>query len=709
MAIFKTIGNAFKEGWNKSKQDGLDDDEYRLGKTSFDYTRRYYDQISNKNVSKLSQYAEEDKTISINTGNNNAVSFATFYSHIDDVATSQGAIENPFKLPRDIISVATKNYKFEYEDKALFLGDYGIVENKKEDGGNGEEAVAVNVFDTKVIPSMFNPLYGIQSVGIDARTPIINGLEKDKIKSQEKNTLYSSDTSNCSISTLVQLSNEGKMGAAIYKYADFMYCKDLGKISNNRLITLRRFPTPIGDDIWHTSLNGEDKTSELTINNTPGDVGRLVTWLNEDNKLESILKYQYEDKFEKKEAKYQDIVSREEDAERGFLGKVINVTNPNYRNLFKAGKTQNTWANASTSEIFPGVGHTLFNGSGGGSGVLSGIKSGQNAYGSGNSDAIWTRYDQNRVYEPPATVRETYVYNGELSFTHEFTLVFDYELRAYENINPKTAFLDLLNNIQHVTYRKGKFWGGAPWFMGAPQNKKGWQTANALINKTFTGLENTFEALLSGNLNVGDLLGSLFNKVGNFLNSTMQKLSDPKQLLNNIYSTFKNNDGWGLLKGFVQNQLGRPALYAVNTILSGDPVGLWHVTIGNPRNPIVSMGNMIIQNAQIEHYGPLGLDDFPTGLKVSVTLHHGHPRDMLDIEKMYTQGMAGIGVPLSLNEYTDYISTSRYEAQKMATMWASTNTSSNVVDDINKKTKAQVPPTDQPEQDKKQQQKTTTK
>jgi len=699
MAIFKTIGNAFAEGWNKTKNTGIDDDEYRIGKNTFDYTRRYYDQISNKNVSKLSQYAEEEQIISNTDSNSNyAVSFATFYAHSDNIATAQGAQENPFKLPRDIISVATKNYKFEYEKNAMFLGDYGVVSNPD---NKEEETVAVNVFDTKVIPSMFNPLYGIQNVGVDGRTPIINGLSKDKFSSGEKNTLYSNDTSNCSISTLVQLSNEGKLGASIYKYADFMYCKDLGKISNNRLITLRRFPTPIGDDIWHTTLNAKDSSDELTNNSTTGDVGRLVTWLNEDNKLESILKYNYEDRFEKKEAKYQDIASREEDAERGFLGKVINVTNPNYRNLFKAGKTQNTWAGASASEIFPGVGHTLFNGSsGGGSGILSGIKSGQNAYGSGNSDAIWTRYDQNRVYEPPATVRETYVYNGELTFTHEFTLVFDYELRAYENINPKTAFLDLLNNIQHVTYRKGKFWGGAPWFMGAPQNKKGWQTAEALITKSFNGLENTFDALLSGNLNVGDLLGSLFNKAGNFLNSTMQKLSDPKQLLNNIYSAFKKNDGWGLLKGLVQNQLGRPALYAVNTILSGDPVGLWHVTIGNPRNPIISMGNMIIANSQIEHYGPLGLDDFPTGLKVSVTLRHGHPRDMLDIEKMYTQGTAGIGVPLSLNEYSDYISSNRYEANKLATMWASTNTSSNVVTDVNKKTQAQVPPTDDPEQDK---------
>ena len=50
------------------------------------------------------------------------------------------------------------------------------------------------------------------------------------------------------------------------------------------------------------------------------------------------------------------------------------------------------------------------------------------------------------------------------------------------------------------------------------------------------------------------------------------------------------------------------------------------------------MGNMIIKSTTIEHYGPLGLDDFPTGLKVTVELDRGKPRDIRDIEKLYMHG-----------------------------------------------------------------------
>jgi hypothetical protein len=75
-----------------------------------------------------------------------------------------------------------------------------------------------------------------------------------------------------------------------------------------------------------------------------------------------------------------------------------------------------------------------------------------------------------------------------------------------------------------------------------------------------------------------------------------------------------------------------------NALLSPAPIGFWHVTIGNPKKPIMSIGNMIIKSVEIEHQGPLGLDDFPTGLKVTVQLDRGKPRDLRDIEKLYMQG-----------------------------------------------------------------------
>ena len=114
--------------------------------------------------------------------------------------------------------------------------------------------------------------------------------------------------------------------------------------------------------------------------------------------------------------------------------------------------------------------------------------------------------------------------------------------------------------------------------------------------------------------------------------------------------------GWGdAAKGALKNALGRPAFYAMNSLLSGDNVGLWHLTIGNPKNPIAVMGNLILENAEIIHSGPLGIDDFPTEIKVVCTLKHARSRDATEIGKMYTKGVGSIQYNNRRNAYSDFL------------------------------------------------------
>ena len=192
--------------------------------------------------------------------------------------------------------------------------------------------------------------------------------------------------------------------------------------------------------------------------------------------------------------------------------------------------------------------------------------------------------------------------------------------------------------------------------------------SDALINHSFDKLDDTFNMLLRGDLNIGDLLGSLANGAASFLKEAYntakslvsnneegeKKREEAKQKLANFIKEGNVNE---MLKGMLKNKLGRPALYATDSILTGNPTGLWHVTIGNPRNPIMSMGNMIIESTSFNQYGPLGIDDFPTGIKVSVTLKHAKPRDMVEIGKMYTMGRSGLGIPLGRTEMSKLINT----------------------------------------------------
>jgi hypothetical protein len=64
---------------------------------------------------------------------------------------------------------------------------------------------------------------------------------------------------------------------------------------------------------------------------------------------------------------------------------------------------------------------------------------------------------------------------------------------------------------------------------------------------------------------------------------------------------------------------------------------MWHVTVGNPANPIISIGNMILAKTDVELYGPLGFDDFPTKLKVTCTLKPARQRERIEMMAMFSR------------------------------------------------------------------------
>ena len=517
--------------------------------------------------------------------------YKSYYGN-SSVNNNVSNVENIFNP--DINSLLLmNNYKFQYKEPIKVKID----EYADKDGNKKAKYVPI-----KVVPALFNPLYMVQSIGMARNTPLLN---LRNYEGYGDGTTYSNnvDTSDCTIRTLVKLSrlDYGELGTARYKYADFMYCKDLGKVSNNHLITLRKYPYPIGDNI--TGRNS-------ALFNT-GDVGRLITWFDtEDNKIEDILSYSFKATWKELTSERQDIDSKAGDEARGPIGKILNTLNP-----------------AANKSIYSG-------GAGGGSNLS--IFPNVQTKDSGYTD-IQRAYDKNKVYTPFDTIQDTHTYEGKLQFAHEFKLTFSYKLRAYDNINPKSAFLDLIGNILEVTYRRGRFWGGERKLIGMPENKTGWQKANAFLDNTFMETSSVFNSILNGTFDFKSIISKVtaFISGGLTWDSIKNFGQQAKETAKEILSSSQVVEGF---LGSLKNKLGRPSVYATDSLLTGDNVGLWHVTIGNPRNPIMSMGNLILTDTVIQHLGPLGLDDFPTELKVTVTLKHARSRDAVDISRMYTSG-----------------------------------------------------------------------
>ena len=615
-------------------------------------------------------------------------------------------IENPLKFSSDVLNSINK-YRFMFK-KAVRTNTirYTVVDDSKDTTSSGNNMQHIDYINEASTPALFNPWYSVSTKGFSASVPLIvssadestdisigriqdirdDGKPKDNVDSSTQTDTNSEkpktvetwtemkvnlapqskniDLSDCSIDTLVKLSEQratsliggtgiSELGVAKYRYIDFMFCRDLGKIPNNHLLTLRKFTRPVGDNI-NTRLPKSDTPYNF---NQSMDVGRLVTWFgNGDNKLEDIIKYNYVATFKQFDSKIQQVDSEEDEESTGIIGKLVNTINPKYNQAMSQGRTG---AHNFISQL--------------GGRYLSTSYANFARGGQYERHRIFTPYDQHKVYEPKNTIQSTHVYEGKLTFSQEFTIKFSYKLRAYDNINPRAAFLDLIGNILAVTYRSGTFWGGSRMFRGAPPNKVGTAKVNAFLDRTFDTLGGIGNNLLSGNLDIGGTLGSIWGAVKQIasdafntakslaLGNTSTKGKSPLQVIGAIV---KHTGLWSGVQGMIKNGLGRPAVYALDSLLTGDNVGLWHLTIGNPRNPIMSIGNLIIDKSEITQSGPLGLDDFPTDLMVSVSLKHGRPRDSAEIQKMYTKGSGPIYTPLGAKAASDFykLTSTKYSA-----------------------------------------------
>jgi hypothetical protein len=365
-----------------------------------------------------------------------------------------------------------------------------------------------------------------------------------------------------------------------YEWSDFALCKYLGKIPNNHMITLRRFSFPIGDDIMHIKMT--DKGGAL-IDVAQPDIARAVTWMSEatGNQLEEILKFDYNYKWKPVEADIQ-VLDSQTQAKRGKLGSFID-----------------------NSTILSALNATA-------NGVNAAEKRRIESAGAG-FDAFKETYP-NHVYGPYNSIRSMIVRDGGMEFNQSFTLKFQYEMRAIGDANPKALFLDQFANILALTYSNAPFWGGEVRYTNSGEGSIGRPLGD--ISKLTSGdYGGFFKSVL------GDLKGLAGGGTMAGITSLLGK-------------TANNLLGGALMDLFNSPQGGQVA----NAFLTGEPTGAWHVTIGNPLNPIAVIGNLICEKSEVQFKGPLGPLDFPENLEVSITLKPGRPRDKSEIESMFNAG-----------------------------------------------------------------------
>ena len=397
-----------------------------------------------------------------------------------------------------------------------------------------------------------------------------------------------------------------------YSPSDFLYSKYYKKIPVNHLVTLRRFPTPIPDNIYNLGVRiapstsaengtGNDIAAQERVDSTQVAGVTAVTYMGETagNKLDDLLKMSFG-------LKYKQLTGEMESIDTGDQGGGY-TKQPFYNKIGSVGR--------AIADV--------------GKGQTAGSKfRAQNGAGSSTADRLNSTY-ANFVLGPVNVVNETQIRDMGLKFTNDIKLSFEYELRSLSFVNPKIAMIDIISNMLTMTTNNAQFFGGGHRYYGSAGF-----VASAFGNPSLlkAGDFGGYMGSIAKDVNKG--VSNVFGDGnGGFSGESILKggLKAGKQMLGNALGK--------MLKDMMGSTGGTQATKA---FISGEPTGDWHITIGNPLNPIAMMGNMICDNSTMTLGKGLGYDDFPMEVKFEIDLKHGKPRDKGDIENMFNAGQGRI-------------------------------------------------------------------
>lgn len=416
----------------------------------------------------------------------------------------------------------------------------------------------------------------------------------DRLKQSEDEKLQ-----NPSALNIIDWSKKQQIKGPLYPYPyainDFMWCKWYGKIPNNRLITLRRYPIPVEDNL---------QAGKLPL--VP--IAQAVTWWGEGtgNKLSDTLNITYGFKWEDISADQVDVEGNELNIEKLF--EVIGIKNPTLAQTLKL----------------------AFGSSDGNPFAFSGYDKTLQEFTKKNweSGAYW-----NRVRGPVNVINSTKLRKRGYDYTHTIKLDFEYNLRSYSNLNPKVALLELMSNMFALTSNTASFWGGGyRYFQQTGVLLPGFNT-DAMEKGDYTGATQDVLNLVSNIIQGGTTdIKKLVDQLGTVLNDENIK-NKSSELAESIKSSPIANN---LLSSRLASLHQTPLL--MRSLLDGRSVGEWHLMVGNPMDPIAVIGNLCLKDTKITFSEELGANDFPVSVKFEVTLEPGRPRAKQDIASMFNHG-----------------------------------------------------------------------
>jgi hypothetical protein len=373
-----------------------------------------------------------------------------------------------------------------------------------------------------------------------------------------------------------------------FSASDFTYLSDLGVYPTNRMWTLRRF------NDFVTVENNLQKMPNVS------PISTVVGWINPTE--ESFFSFSFNEKWTTMNDRLDQVMMKILQEEFGFKAENV-ISLPGWSQGLLFGFLQ---AMGLASDEFD----------------LTHIPQGDPAV---LSEAATRAKDNKPEYGQESTM--------------SLTLNTSYEQKFVGDIDPGAAFLDILDNLTKMGTRDTKY--------------------------VFSGTSPIIESLRKANANGGtledwwnfitDVLSAFLTAIEKIFTEIKGAFSNPKIKVNTENTDPVNesavNAVTSLVGGvknitneFLQSVLAstvakwRYALDGSIGLMTGQSTTPWHITLGNPLSPTVSLSNVKITQISVKLKNEMAFNDMPTKLDVEIQLALGRNLGAQEIFNMFNNG-----------------------------------------------------------------------
>ena len=379
-------------------------------------------------------------------------------------------------------------------------------------------------------------------------------------------------------------------------YADFAYLKNLGVYPNNRLIIARRFSAPVGDDLINN------------LDNNTFPLATLISWVPDN---EDFFDVNFNENWTEGDTSFKTLL--DEASQNGDLlgGDNMGKKLGSFLAEGAGAIPLPGWSEGLQYELFKKLG-------------LTDLKASDLPF--GNPNLIRSSKRRNVADKDGS-------FEGVKS-SFSVKMKVEYEQKFISGIDPTGVYYDIIANALSFGTSVSKFMF-KPEALGANN-----QFAVFLNNLGSGNLNKVGEALSAFATAISEALksiaGSIASAVAGLWEGKEKEAKEKEQAAKDKEDgvAAKIVDGAASATKFVAKKIaelisnivaGVISKYKVRVIsildsLTGSPSAPWHVTIGNPKRPILSSGDMVVDKVDVKFGKLLAYNDLPSSITLEVTL-----------------------------------------------------------------------------------------